>query len=695
MNLIPSMLFPWFLAGAFAIALPIALHFLRRSPRGRTEFSSLMFVPTSPPTLTSRNRLDDWLLLLLRALALLLLAIAFARPFFRSSDTLDQVAASNRRVAVLVDRSASMRRGDLWQRAVEEAERAATQASAEADVAVYVYDDAVKVVVPFAETGGPQAAATHIRGVKQQLLEVGPTWGATDVSAALSSVADTMLAWQDRQRTQTALQIILISDMQEGSQQERLQAYEWPLQIPVDVRPIVPDVTANAGIQLLSSDNDLNPSPEQRVRVSNERESTREQFQLRWWSGTKPVGEPLAIYVPPGESRVVQISKPAPEMSVDRLAIAGDDCEFDNNQFVIPSEQRNVTVLYSGAGDLQDTKQMPYFLNLAMIDSQRRRLRMQLQPAAEQGPLAIDNETGLVVVSRALSADQIKQLHAYTADGGTVLFVIPDVRVAETLGALLEDPGVKLEEAAGDYAMLGQIDFEHALFTSFLGARYNDFTKIRFQRHRKFLASTTGNADVIARFDTGDPAVLVQRRGPGQVVILASGWHPADSQLALSSKFVPFLEGLLDNAGNASQTPVNWQIHDAIPVDGFSVVETPAGEEITLDSGVTHFDATFVPGIYQARLSDQTRHWSVNLAPSESRTAPIDRSALEQHGVQLGVTASREAELQRARQLRRTELESNQKVWRWAIVVAFGLLIVETWLASKPKLEPSPLGSAG
>ena len=143
MNLIPSMLFPWFLAGAFAIALPIALHFLRRSPRGRTEFSSLMFVPTSPPTLTSKNRLDDWFLLLLRALALLLLAIAFARPFFRSSDTLDQVAANNRRVAILVDRSASMRRGDLWQRAVEEAERAATDASTESDVAVFAYDDSL------------------------------------------------------------------------------------------------------------------------------------------------------------------------------------------------------------------------------------------------------------------------------------------------------------------------------------------------------------------------------------------------------------------------------------------------------------------------------------------------------------------------------------------------------------------------
>ena len=140
---------------------------------------------------------------------------------------------------------------------------------------------------------------------------------------------------------------------------------------------------------------------------------------------------------------------------------------------------------------------------------------------------------------------------------------------------------------------------------------------------------------------------------------------------------------------------MNWQIHDAVPVDGFSVVETPTGEEITLDRNATHFDATLSPGIYQARLSDQTRRWSVNLAPSESRTAPIDRSALEQHGVQLGVATSQEAELQRARQLRRTELESNQKIWRWAIVAALGLLIVETWLASKPKAEPSPLGSTG
>ena len=695
MNLIPSMLFPWFLAGAFAIALPIALHFLRRSPRGRTEFSSLMFVPTSPPTLTSRSRLDDWLLLLLRALALLLLAIAFARPFFRSSDTLDQITASNRRVAILVDRSASMRRGNLWQRAADEAERAATQASAEADVAVYTYDDTVEILVPFAETVGPQASATHVRGVKQQLLDTGPTWGATDVSAALTSVADTMLAWQDRQRGQTSSQIILISDMQEGSQQERLQAYEWPRQIPVDVRPIVPNVTANAGIQLLSSDNELNPSPEQRVRISNERDSSKEQFQLRWWAGAKPIGEPLGIYVPPGESRVVQLPNPAPTGNVDRLEIAGDDCDFDNKQFLIPSEQSDVQVLYSGPGNLQDTKQMAYFLNLAMIDSQRRRLRMQLQPPSDQGPLAIDDDTGLVVVSRTLSTDQIKQLHTYIVDGGSVLFVIPDASVAGSLAALLEDSEVTLKEASGDYAMLGQIDFEHPLFASFLGARYNDFTKIRFQRHRILRVSTTGNADVIARFDTGDPAVMVQRRGPGQLVILASGWHPADSQLALSSKFVPFLEGLLDKTGNASQTPQNWHVHDAIPVDGFSVVETPAGEEITLDSGATHFHATLTPGIYQARLSDQSRRWSVNLAPSESRTAPIDRSALEQHGVQLGITVSRETELERARQLRRTELESNQKIWRWAILAAFGLLVLETWLASKPKLEVSPFGSTG
>ena len=81
-----SFLAPFYLAGIFAISLPILFHLIRRTPKGRTTFSSLMFLKPSPPRLTRRSRLEHILLLCLRALILILLALAFARPFFRTQE---------------------------------------------------------------------------------------------------------------------------------------------------------------------------------------------------------------------------------------------------------------------------------------------------------------------------------------------------------------------------------------------------------------------------------------------------------------------------------------------------------------------------------------------------------------------------------------------------------------------------------
>ena len=74
-----SLLAPLYVIGAFAIGAPILFHLIRRQPKGQVPFSSLMFLKPTPPRLTRRSRLDNWLLLLLRALALILMAIAFAR----------------------------------------------------------------------------------------------------------------------------------------------------------------------------------------------------------------------------------------------------------------------------------------------------------------------------------------------------------------------------------------------------------------------------------------------------------------------------------------------------------------------------------------------------------------------------------------------------------------------------------------
>src|SRR5918993_5037701 len=131
-----TFLAPLYIAGLVALSLPILFHLIRRAPQGRQAFSSLMFLSASPPRLTRRSRLNNIVLLLLRAAALALLAFAFARPFLKGGADTASSQAPGRRVALLIDTSASMRRGDLWQQATKQAEQVVGDLSPRDEVAL-------------------------------------------------------------------------------------------------------------------------------------------------------------------------------------------------------------------------------------------------------------------------------------------------------------------------------------------------------------------------------------------------------------------------------------------------------------------------------------------------------------------------------------------------------------------------------
>ena len=76
-----NFLFPAFLFGAVAVAIPIVLHFLRRDVAPEVPFTAVRLLQRSPIERSRRRRLRDLLLLAARVAALLLLALAFARPY--------------------------------------------------------------------------------------------------------------------------------------------------------------------------------------------------------------------------------------------------------------------------------------------------------------------------------------------------------------------------------------------------------------------------------------------------------------------------------------------------------------------------------------------------------------------------------------------------------------------------------------
>src|ERR1700681_583742 len=114
-----AFLTPLFLVGLSAIAIPIVIHLIQRERKRIIEFPSLMFIRRIPYQSVRRRRIRHWFLLLMRAVAVTLLVLAFARPFFRQSAiaAAAEAAGGAREVVILLDQSASMGYGDHWQRA--------------------------------------------------------------------------------------------------------------------------------------------------------------------------------------------------------------------------------------------------------------------------------------------------------------------------------------------------------------------------------------------------------------------------------------------------------------------------------------------------------------------------------------------------------------------------------------------------
>ncbi len=679
-----GLLSPLYLLGLAALSLPILFHLVRRTPKGRQEFSSLMFLQPTPPILTRRSRLDQIILLLLRLAALALLALAFGRPFLRESATLPFDALPGRRLVILIDTSASMRRGDLFTQARQAADKVLNDLGPDDEVSLYTFGDRCRRVV------GPSdfeasADSNQAAAVKGRLAELAPDWTAGDLGGALVTVAGEVDSSTDVDKSAADPEIIVITDAQQGNRMEALQAFEWPPRVRVSVLPVTIKSTTNAQVSLLQSPDDA-PTAEPRIRIASSSDSTKEEFRVRWGSPAFLKDEGLAsAYVPPGQSRVVKLPRPDGSTLADRIVIEGDDQDFDNTFYVAPPRKEKLTLLYIGDDDPGDANGQRYYLELASSGDPLREITISKVTAATD---LNSREARLLIIGGPVAEDLTGTLQAYVEAGGIALFA-PATK-PEAAEAVQQFTGLRLagdsseQQREGQFSLLGQIDFSHPLFTAFANPRYGDFTKIHFWRHWPLEIENEEGLRVIARFDDGSPAVIERREGTGRLLLLAASWRPDDSQLALSSKFVPLIGGLMSlaygHSGNLAAVAVNepvvlseWRGSRA------SAVIHPAGRRVDLADGQTEFRETSQPGIYRVVYGVDELPCAVNLASSESNTAPMDVAQLGQLGVRLGVEKTRVERADAIRQQRDTELEARQKLWRWGIIVLLGVLILETW----------------
>ena len=745
-----SVMFWLFGLGAAAAAFPFLFHLIRRTPKGQTQFSSLMFLKSTPPNLTRRSRLENYLLLLMRMAVIGLVALAFTRPFFRGTDNLSLDNVSNQRVVILLDTSASMQRGNLWALAKDEVGAVLDELDPKDAASLLSFDDQVRSIVAFDELAGTDQLVS-INAIRKSLTDLQPGWARSDLGRALVSVADQLAIWRDAKRSEektanAKLQIVVVSDLQKGSRTERLQSYQWPADVFVEFRTLSDSDSNNATVQVLNPVEESDEPPTRRIRVRNSEESTGEQFFVNWHDANQNEGEPIPFFVPPGTSRVLELDVEK-SLTASEFFLSGDSDSFDNSFYVVPPQRQDFRVAYLSDDEPDDPEQMLFYLSRGLVATPTRTIEVGQLDASSS---LLDTQSGfkatLAVVSSELNEDRSKEVDEFLAAGGTLLVVLKDSdtiestsqwTLAERTSASADDQKQKGDRS--DYAMLGEVDFSHSLFAPFDSPRFNDFTTIRFWNHRSVKlpedAAKTDSIKVLARFDDQSPAVWQHKPATGGTVIaLASGWHPVDSQLALSTKFVPILNGILDIAINQPDLKTTYVVNEPLTFNasdsGSRTMTGPDKTQVKIDRDQTTFADTGIPGIY--RLSDGNKKsetaakerdvvesddsaspvdvgiaaasdvlFAVNVDRAESETVAIPIEQLEMLELNIGRQESGKMELAQLRLLRDREIEDRQKMWKWLIVAALVLLVGETWLAGRTAVrqvasdEPAAIDLSG
>lgn len=727
-----SFLAPFFLLAGGLLALPILFHLIRRQPKRSIQFSSLLFLQPSPPKISRRSRIDNWLLLLLRGLALLCIVAAFSRPFLRSQAESTAVAAA-RYLVVLVDHSASMRREDLWQQASRQLAVAVGEVGPRDRVALVLFADQPKILRGFDVEADSSSAANSAAALEQLLAGYEPTWTSGDLGAALVLSAGLLEEAITAGGGQDAeLSVAVISDLQMGSSLKRLQGFEWPAEVRVRLFPVTPRQPGNgsvsvAGDGLVAGDEKREPS--YRVSVSNTADAGNGRFRLAWVNaaGELATGESqnrMSYTVPPGTTRVLQLAVPTPDAVA--VELEGDSQAFDNKHFVVVPEALKSTVTFIGQPSEDPRGDLFYYLQRVALSSPRRTVEF-VNKANDDPTLAAWSETlsprshPCVILHRFPAANVLDNLQQYLLAGGTVLVVVDSVSAADeqtTTGisrlaqadlngsadasdaAGIENAGsggdgaVQLADAAvNDYALLTGIDFQSRIFRPLADARYSNFSQIQIWRHQVIEPADADAWSVLAAFDSGTPALLRRTRGAGTLYLLGMGWQPTESQLALSTKFVPLISGLI---GDPDQE-LTWERHELGSPSVLAPTPTaslllPSGEEIDYRQEAD-FAAVDRPGVYRYRDGELERAFVANIPQAESQTEPFDPSLLEQLGINLSDVRRDQLRIENQRQLRDRELESRQQWWQALLLAALFLLLLETlvsmWTRARQRFSPA------
>jgi hypothetical protein len=685
-----TFLVPAFLAGLAALAIPVVLHLLNRERKEAIRFPSLMFVRRIPYRSIRRKSLRHPWLLLLRCIALALMAAAFSRPFFDRTDAAAASAPSAREVAVLLDRSYSMGYGDRWERARAAARSAVSGVRPGDRVSLIAFDERASVEAE---------PTTDPATLNAAIGRVNLGWGTTRFDRAMAAAAE-LFARSDRTRRE----IVVISDLQrlgwDGREEGRA-----PAGTEVRVVNLSDSITSNvlvSGIETRRDSQDARPRVRVLARLVN-RGAAAATRQVTLEVGGRAV-ETVSVELPARGAATASFAPLAVPQGTSRATVrsAADALRQDDVFHFGLSRGEALRVVVVGRPGARARSAL--YLRTALGVGREPPLEVITRTVDRVTPADLDGAELVVLNDVGLPPGAAgARLESLVRAGAGLLVVAGDGGGSAARAAargLIPGTLAVADRSADNGARLGYVERSHPALAAFSAPRSGDFSTARFLRYRPVIADS-GDA-VLARFDDGAAALVERRVGAGRVLMWGSTLDDFWNDLPLQPVFVPLVHGLVRHAAGFVPTPLWYDVGRSVGVatlaagmpSGSSAAldaVTPSGARVALGDGGAASLELVEPGFYEVRPRGErsaARLVAANLDRAESDLAAWNAEELAAALVSRDSAPVSEAALAAAAP---AEREQRQSIWWYLLAAGALLLAVETVLANR--LSPRAAGA--
>jgi hypothetical protein len=571
-----SFLQPFVLWGLPLILLPVVIHLLNRMRHRPQPWAAMRFLVSATRSSMSNARLRQWLILLLRVLAVLMLLLFLGRPL--AGGWLGwALSPAPDAILILLDRSASM----------ETASPVSTMSKREQAIqslaqAAKTFEETSHLILIDSASRLPQEIA-HAASLKEL-----PATTPTDTAADIPGMLAAALTWIVENRAGST-ELWLASDLQRSNWQPddpRWASLVTQFQaLPQRVR-----------IRLLALDEP--GAPNRAVSVKELiRRSRGDQSELQFavdvqTSARQQATVPITLNLD-GTRTQTELNLEGQSFRWRHKLKLASQSGTGWGSFELPADGNahdNLAYFVYGspaalrAGILSADTQGAHLLALAAGAGGKSAAPVaEIVSPAKQDRATWETDTLVVWTDLLPTGAAAQRLRAFLEEGGTVLFLPPgrsDAQRFEGLGW----GEVQSANADRSFRVLRWNQEEGPLAKSDEGLSL-PLTDTLFQRRQNIVGSKT----ILAAFEDGAPFLARQTLGRGEIYFCASSPDREWSTLGEGPVLVPMMQRLLQSGGQRLQQALAMGCGELSVVDQarrWETVDAPKPKDIRTQAGV-------------------------------------------------------------------------------------------------------------